>query len=358
MGTTLSDIIVPELLNPYVIQKTLEKSALVQSGIVQNDAEFDKLASQASPLVNMPFFSDLTGESETVIEGDDLTADKISSKKDVAVILRRAKMWSATDLSAAMSGADPMAAIASLVSDFWVRDLQKELIAVLKGIFGTIPAVSDGSPKEAETRLASNILDMSSASGNGAKWSGSAFIDAQQLLGDNKAELTAVVMHSAVEAALRKQDLIDVIQPSGANPFSTYMGKRVIIDDGCPVTGSGSSQVFSTYLFGNGAIALGNGTPKSLLQPKQTEIRKRAVVLTILSIVRRIFFTHAVLSLRTPMLQIRKVLRVRNLPTQKTGHPYMTLSRLELSKCVTRFDEVAYGGVYNCFYGYVWHKRK
>ena len=217
MGTTLSDIIVPELFNPYVIQKTLEKSALVQSGIVQNDAEFDKLASQASPLVNMPFFSDLTGESETVIEGDDLTADKISSKKDVAVILRRAKMWSATDLSAAMSGADPMAAIASLVSDFWVRDLQKELIAVLKGIFGTIPAVSDGSPKEAETRLASNILDMSSASGNGAKWSGSAFIDAQQLLGDNKAELTAVVMHSAVEAALRKQDLIDVIQPSGAN---------------------------------------------------------------------------------------------------------------------------------------------
>ena len=201
MGTTLSDIIVPELFNPYVIQKTLEKSALVQSGIVQNDAEFDKLASQASPLVNMPFFSDLTGESETVIEGDDLTADKISSKKDVAVILRRAKMWSATDLSAAMSGADPMAAIASLVSDFWVRDLQKELIAVLKGIFGTIPAVSDGSPKEAETRLASNILDISSASGNSAKWSGSAFIDAQQLLGDNKAELTAVVMHSGTQKA-------------------------------------------------------------------------------------------------------------------------------------------------------------
>lgn len=27
----------------------------------------------------------------------------------------------------------------------------------------------------------------------------------------------------------------------------------------------------------------------------------------------------------------------------------MTLSRLELSKCVTRFDEVTYGRVYNCF---------
>lgn len=56
MGTTLSDIIVPELFNPYVIQKTLEKSALVQSGIVQNDAEFDKLASQASPACKYAVF--------------------------------------------------------------------------------------------------------------------------------------------------------------------------------------------------------------------------------------------------------------------------------------------------------------
>lgn len=274
MGTTLKDIIVPELFNPYVIKQTLEKSAIVQSGIVQNDAEFDKLASQASPLVNMPFFSDLTGESETIIEGDDLTADKINSKKDVAVIIRRAKMWSATDLSAAMSGTDPMGAIASLVSNFWARDLQKELIAVLRGIFGTVPAVTGDNAAAAQTRLSSNILDISSVSGTGSKWSGSAFIDAQQLLGDNKSELTAVVMHSAVEAALRKQDLIDVVQPSGAEPFGTYMGKRVIIDDGCPITGSGANQIFSTYLFGNGAVALGNGSPEKFV-PTETDRDKK-----------------------------------------------------------------------------------
>lgn len=46
MGTTLSDIIVPELFIRTLFKKHLEKSALVQSGIVQNDAEFDKLASQ------------------------------------------------------------------------------------------------------------------------------------------------------------------------------------------------------------------------------------------------------------------------------------------------------------------------
>jgi hypothetical protein len=256
-GTKLSDIIVPALFNPYVINQTMEKSALVQSGIITNNSEFDGLASQASPVVNMPFFDDLTGESEQVIEDADLTPDKINSNKDVAVIIRRAKMWSATDLSAALSGKDPMAAIASLVSGFWSRDMQKELIALLKGVFGTFTP-SGGS---ATTRLASNILDISALTGAASKWSGPAFIDAQQCLGDAKELLTAVGVHSAVEATLRKQNLIETVQPSTGGPIDTYQGKRVIIDDGCPYEGSGANMIFTSYLFGQGAIALGNGSP-------------------------------------------------------------------------------------------------
>ena len=255
-GTTLTDIIVPELFNPYVVEKTMELSELVQSGIIRNNTEYNTLASQAAPMVQMPFYEDLNGESEQIIEGGDLTDEKITSNKDISVILRRAKMWSATDLSAAMSGSDPMAAIGSLIAGFWSRDMQKELIAVLKGIFGTTTA-SEGSA--AETRLSSNILDISSGTGAASKWSGAAFIDAQQLLGDAKSQLTAIAMHSAVESALRKQDLIETQRPSDASPFNTYMGKRIIIDDGCPYTGSGANMVFSTYLFGDGAIALGNG---------------------------------------------------------------------------------------------------
>lgn len=117
----------------------MELSALVQSGIISNNSEFDDLASQAAPTVNMPFFEDLTGESEQVIEGTDLEDNKITSNKDVAAILRRAKMWSATDLSAALAGADPMKAIGTLVARFWERDMQKELIAILSGVFGTVP---------------------------------------------------------------------------------------------------------------------------------------------------------------------------------------------------------------------------
>lgn len=267
-GTTLQDVIVPELFNPYVINRTMELSALVNSGIMKNNEEFDELASQAAPTVNMPFFEDLTGESEQVIEGEDLEDNKITSNKDVAAIIRRAKMWSATDLAAALSGADPMRAIGDLVARFWERDMQKELIAILNGVFGTFTP-SEGS---ATTRLESNILDISAKSGAAANWSGSAFIDAEQLLGDAKAQLTGVAMHSATEAYLKKQNLIETVQPSNDVSFGVYQGKRVIVDDGCPVDSTG--KIFTTYLFGDGAIALGNGNPVGFV-PTETDRAKR-----------------------------------------------------------------------------------
>lgn len=268
-ATTLTDVIVPELFNPYVVNRTMELSDLVQSGIITNNSEFDALASQAAPTVNMPFFEDLTGESEQVIEGEDLEENKITSNKDVAAILRRAKMWAATDLSAALAGSDPMAAIGTLVAQFWSRDMQKELIAVLNGVFGTIPAGESNTPP-AETRLASNLLDISAKSGNAANWSGSAFIDAEQLLGDAKAQLTGICMHSATEAYLKKQNLIDTVQPSNDVAFNVYQGKRVIVDDGCPASGG----VYTTYLFGDGAVALGNGNPVGFV-PTELDRAKR-----------------------------------------------------------------------------------
>ena len=77
-------------------------------------------------------------------------------------------------------------------------------------------------------------------------------------------------MHSATEAYLKKQNLIETVQPSNDVAFGTYQGKRVIIDDGCPV----DKGVYTTYLFGNGAIALGNGSPAGFV-PTETDRAKR-----------------------------------------------------------------------------------
>lgn len=43
MGTTLQDVIVPELFNPYVLNRTMELFSLLNSGVMVNNTEFDNL---------------------------------------------------------------------------------------------------------------------------------------------------------------------------------------------------------------------------------------------------------------------------------------------------------------------------
>lgn len=273
-GTTLSDVIVPELFTKYVVQKTMELSALFNSGIVTNNAEFDRLASEAAPIHNMPFFEDLQGDSENVTEGTDLTAKKITSNKDVSTTIRRAAMWSATDLSAALAGADPMAAIGNLVAGFWARDMQKELINILNGVF-------------AATTMTNHVLDVSVEEGAAANISASVFIDGLQMLGDAQSQLTAVAMHSAVKSYLKKQNLITTQHDSNSVEFETYQDRRVIVDDGCPYSGG----VYTTYLFGNGAIAFGNGNPVGFVATEVDRDKKKGSGVDYL-INRRTFILH------------------------------------------------------------------
>ena len=88
---------------------------------------------------------------------------------------------------------------------------------------------------------------------------GATFVDACAKLGDRADLLTAVAMHSATEAALRKLDLIDFIPDSEGKPMlRTFQGRRVVVDDNLPMrAGTTDGTVYTTYLFGRGAFAKG-----------------------------------------------------------------------------------------------------
>ena len=62
--TKISNVIVPELFNQYVINRTAEKSALWQSGIVAGLDEAIAFGSAGGTTVNLPFWNDLSGESD------------------------------------------------------------------------------------------------------------------------------------------------------------------------------------------------------------------------------------------------------------------------------------------------------
>ena len=59
-----------KLLEQYVVlQKTMEKSAFFNSGIITRSPAFDALASEAARTHNMPFFEDLQGDADNIVEG-------------------------------------------------------------------------------------------------------------------------------------------------------------------------------------------------------------------------------------------------------------------------------------------------
>ena len=240
--TQISDVIVPEVFNPYVVQRTMELSALYNSGIISNNPELDRLASSGGTTINMPYWEDLNGDDEVLSDDGALTPAKITAGQDIAVLLMRGKAWSANDLAKALSGDDPMAAIGDLVAEYWARRMQATAIKLLDGAF-------------AASNMTNKVLDISSLGDDKAKINGETFLDALQLMGDAKDKLTGVIMHSATETQLRKNNLIQTELDSNNKPISLFMEKRVIIDDSCPV----STGTYTTYLFGEGAIGLGNG---------------------------------------------------------------------------------------------------
>lgn len=70
-------------------------------------------------------------------------------------------------------------------------------------------------------------------------------------MGDNASGLAMLLMHSRLYSNLQKQNLIDYIPNSeGKINFPTYLGYRVVVDDGCPFV----SSVYHTYLVGSGAF--------------------------------------------------------------------------------------------------------
>lgn len=260
MSTKISDVIVPEVFNPYFIQRTMEMARFYMGGIVSNDEELNRLAQTGGRLLNMPFWNDLTGDDEILSDSGALTPGKIGSGQDVAVLHMRGRAWSVNDLAKALSGDDPMAAIANLVAQYWARRMQKVGIASLKGVIADNVA-NDSGDMRVNAAGATNA-DVTADT----KFSGDVFVDGQATFGDAIGGLSGIGFHPTVYHNLKKIDQISFEKESeGDLEIETYRGLRVIVDRNLPYTpaaGSGGTDAaakYTSYLFGNGALGMGQG---------------------------------------------------------------------------------------------------
>jgi hypothetical protein len=267
--TAVADVIIPELFTRYSQERTAEQWALIQAGIVVRDAEWDRKAVDGSKTVQMPFFKDISGNSQAT-PGDGATSlnvNKIASAQDNCALHYRSNAWGDNDLAGVMAKADPLGAISALTGDYWAREYQRLLLLALAGVFGA-------------ASMAAKILSYFNADvgANGKKeLDDEVTIDAIGLMGDASEKVTAMGVHSDVRNGLWKKGLIEVVK-SGDENLQFFMGRRLIIDDSMPKEAVTGGFKYTSYLFGQGAFAYGEGKAKNPVEVGRDILKRNSLL--------------------------------------------------------------------------------
>ena len=254
----LSDIIDVTVYQDLPAVNDPELTAFFQSGAVMRSPIIDQHTAAPGFTTELPFWNDLAASDEPNIGSDDptdvATPKKVQQGQQTARKAFLNQGWSATDLAREVAmGADAMTHIRGRTDTYWTRQWQRRIIASAVGVLMD-NVTNDGSDM---------VHDISTQDGDNAASanliSRSAVVSAAFTMGDQFEGLRAIGVHSAVYQRLVDNDDIDFIPDSqGELTIPTYLGRRVILDDGMPaIAGTTSGQRYISILFGDGAIGYG-----------------------------------------------------------------------------------------------------
>lgn len=257
----LVDAIIPEVYLSYQTNDDPERSAFFESGAAVRSAMLDQAASTGGSITHVPFWNDMDPTDEPNYSDDttsNATPDKLNAGEQIARNAYLNKGMSAADLVSELAGSDPMVRIRNRFGTYWTRQWQRRVIASCVGVLADNVA----------SWSSDMVNDISIADGNAATaanlWSRTAFTKAAFTLGDRFEETNSIAVHSMVYKRMVDNDDIEFIPDSkGTLTIPTFMGRRVVVDDGLPVAaGATSGFVYTSILFQNGAIGFGSGSPK------------------------------------------------------------------------------------------------
>jgi hypothetical protein len=277
MATLRSDIIVPEVFTAYVDEAVTTRSAFLNSGVIQ---PLDILnATEGGDYVNVPSWTaNLSGDAEVLSDSTSLIPGKIGAEKQICPVLHRGRAWEVRTLAALAAGDDPMQAIGRKVADYIAHQQQKDVFAILKGVFGPLTSNTTGALKA--LAIDSNATASVLSPGKVA--------EARAALGDQGEKLSVIAMHSKVYYDLVERKAIDYVSAADARQTAdtampdafggtianaygevtvpTYMNLRVIVSD--DVNNDGTN--YASYLFTPGAMA--SGTQSGLVTETDRDI--------------------------------------------------------------------------------------
>lgn len=261
----LSDAFIPSVYGSYTAVNKPETSAFVQAGVIAQSPFMNTMLAGAGKSFVVPFWQDIDPTIEPNYSNDDPNDLAVAQKIGSGTMTAR-KTWvnqsfGEMDLVSELAGSDPLQHVKNRFGTYWTRQQERRLIATCVGV------LADNVANDA-----SDMLVDISAVGDGI-FTSNAFVDASYTMGDQVENLRAIAIHSMVAARLDKNNEIDTIRDSDGNILlKSYKGRAVIVDDALPVSGAGVNRVYTSIIFGGGAVgfagieghafALGEGTPK------------------------------------------------------------------------------------------------
>lgn len=262
MATTqISDIYNQDLLAAYQAEDSVVKSAIYQSGILASNPIINELAGGHSNIINIPFWKPLDTSLEPNYSTDDpadvAVPQKVITAEQTARVAYLNEGFSSADLTTEITSQEPLKFVAASLDKYWIDQAQKRVVATATGLYNDNVAANSGDM----------VVDVSLTTGtvtDANKFSAGAFIDADATFGDSLDETGAIIVHRKVYTAMQKSQLIEfVADPETKFQIPFYMGKRVVVDNGVPVIGTGQYAQYISIIFGAGAIGYGMQLPKN-----------------------------------------------------------------------------------------------
>lgn len=252
--TSLNDIIEPAQFTAYTVQNTMERTALVQSGVATRNANIVEQLKAGAHSFSTPYWRDLENTEADVVSDDpneQSTPSKITAGKQIVRKNFLHASWSAMNLASEIAGDNAIDRIQSRTTAYWNRQMQRRLISTLNGIKAANEANDNGDM----------VLDISGQSGDAAVFSAKSVIRAAHTMGDAMESISAVAMHSDIYTQALENDLIEFVRDSQGNlVMPTFRGLAVIMDDGLTV--DIDTGAYTSILFGSGAVGYGTAEPR------------------------------------------------------------------------------------------------
>ncbi len=271
----LSDVFEPTVYGSYTAVNNPMSSAFVAAGIIANNDMMNAIARTGGRNATVPFWQDIDPTIEPNYSNDD-PADLAVPNKIGSGTMTARKAWlnqafGEMDLVGELAGASPLQHVRNRFGTYWQRQLNRRLIASCVGVLADNVA-NDGGDMQ---------IDISAGVGAAGVFGQNAFIDAAYTAGESAEMFTGIAVHSMIMARMVKNDeVVDVTDSSGNLVVRTYKGRAIIVDDTLPVSGVGDARIYTSILFGGGAIgfggvegsafAMGEGVPKVAAEVSRT----------------------------------------------------------------------------------------